>query len=117
MFVPIPKQNYNIYVKYDGSEWHDVFNEIVIEHQKGRLRGYENISLALSSAIRYYASSVVSENSIESNDGKNVNLNVIKKIILQYLVRKEERVPKDVKMIIRIKDVKGNKDHSHYYSN
>ena len=117
MFVPIPKQNYNIYVKYEGSEWQDVFNEIVLEHQKGRLRGYENISLALSSAIRYYASSVKRENTVGRDDGQNVNLSVIRKMITQYLTLNAEGTPKNLKMIIRIKDVKGNKDHSHYYLN
>jgi hypothetical protein len=117
MFVPVPKQNYNIYVKHEGSEWNDVLNEIVTKHQNARLGGYENISLALSSAIRYYASSVANENAVLKDDGQNVNLNVIRKIITQYLSLNTGSGPKNLKMIIRIKDVKGDKDHSHYYLN
>jgi hypothetical protein len=105
-------------VKYESGEWHDLFNEIVTKHQNNRLAGYENISLALSSAIRYYASSVENENTVLlKGDEKNTNLSVVKKIILQYLILNEEKAPKNVEMIIRIKDVKGNKEHSHYYKN
>ncbi len=117
MFVPIPKQNYNIYVKYDDGEWHDVFNEIVAKHQNNRLSGNENLSLALSSAIRYYASSVESKSMFLKDDGKNVNLNVIRKMILQYLTLNRGEAPKNLKMIIRIKEVKEKNEHSHYYLN
>lgn len=117
MFVPVPKQNFNIYVKYEGSEWHDVFNEIVTKHQTNRFRGYENISLSLSSAIRYYASSVESKNLMETDDGGNVSLKVIKKMIVRYITLNGGEEPRDLKMIIRIKDVKNDKDHSHYYLN
>lgn len=114
MFAPIPKQNYNIYVKYEGADWYDVFNEIVAKHQHNRLAGYENISLALSSAVRYYASSVNNESKVEQ-DSSNINLIVIKKIIMQHIDREIGRQPKDLELIIRIKDVNGSEDNAHYY--
>ena len=115
MFVPVPKQNFNIYVKYDGNNWHDVFNEIVLAHQRNRLGGCENLSLSLSSAVRYYASSVKYENSIEVYKGGNVNYDVLKKIITQYLSQKERSAPKKLEIIIRVINSYGHKDHSHYY--
>ncbi len=115
MFVPIPKQNFNIYVKYVGNDWHNVFNEIVLAHQRNRLGGYENLSLSFSNAVRYYASSVKNENSIETYKGGNVNYNVLLKIIVQYLSQKNGSRPKDLEVIIRIRNVHGSIDHSHYY--
>jgi hypothetical protein len=117
MFAPIPKQNYNIYVRYEGHDWHDVFNEVITAHQTNRFAGYENLSLSLSSAIRYYASSVESVNTYKVDDGSNVNLRVIEKILVKYISKKECAVPKNMETIIRIKDVDGTADHSHYYKN
>lgn len=116
MFVPIPKQNFNIYVKYDGSNWQDVFNEIVLKHQRNRLGGSENLSLSLSSAVRYYVSTVKNENTVEVYKGGNVNYDVLEKIIKQYLSQKNGGTPKKLEIIIRVKNSYGSKDHSHYYS-
>jgi len=115
MFVPVPKQNFNIYVKHDESEWHDVFNEVVLAHQRNRLAGHENLSIALSSAVRYYASSVKNENSVEVYKGGNTNYNVLAKIIRQYLLLENGKPPKNMEIIIRINDLYGNRFHSHYY--
>ncbi len=115
MFAPIPKQNFNIYVRHDGNKWHDVFNEIVLAHQRNRFGGYENISLSFSNAIRYYASSVKKENSIEVYKGGNENYNVLLKIIVHYLSQKNGSRPKDLEIIIRTSDSYGGKYNSHYY--
>ncbi len=115
MFVPVPKQNFNIYVKYDDSNWSDVFNEIVLAHQHNRLGGYENLALSFSSAVRYYSSSVKSENTVEVYKGGNTNYNVLAKIIAQYLLHKNGSAPKKLEIIIRIQDLYGHRYHSHYY--
>lgn len=117
MFAPIPKQNYNIYVRHEGHDWYDVFNEVVMAHQNNRFGAYENISISLSSAIRYYASSVESANTYKKDDGSNVNLKVIEKILIKYISKKEGAAPKNLEVIIRIRDVNGSGDHSHYYLN
>lgn len=117
MFAPIPKQNYTIYVRYDGHDWYDVFNEVVMAHQNNRFSGHENISISLSSAIRYYASSIESANTYKVDDGSNVNLKVIEKILIKYISKKDGTAPKNMETIIRIRDVDGSADHSHYYLN
>ena len=116
MFVPVPKQNFNIYVKYEGSNWGDVFNEVVLAHQRNRLGGYENFALSLSSAVRYYASSVKNENTFEVYKGGNVNYDVLEKIIKRHLSHKNGTEPKNLEIIIRVVNSYGNTQHSHYYS-
>lgn len=115
MFVPVPEQNFNIYVRYEGAEWQDVFNEVVTEHQCNRFGGHENISLAFSSAIRYYVQATENANLYMKDDEKNISLVVLKKIIKQYLTLKNGTAPKKTEIIIRVKDVRGDKDYSHYY--
>ncbi|HWY10543.1 MAG TPA: DUF5819 family protein [Bacteroidia bacterium] len=115
MFVPVPKQNFNIYVKYDGSEWHDMFSEIVLAHQRNRLGGYENLALSFSSAVRYYASSVKNENNAEIYKGGNTNYDVLEKMIVQYLKLKNGSAPENLEIIIRTGDSYGDRYHSHYY--
>lgn len=115
MFVPVPKQNFNVYVKYEGAEWQDVFAEVIASHQHNRFAGYENLFLSFSSALRYYASSVENKNTLTNYDDSNVNLKVIKKMVRQYLVHKNGTTPNNMEIIIRISDIHKNYEYSHYY--
>ena len=115
MFVPIPKQNYYVYIKYDDTEWKDLFYDLNSMHQRNRLKGHENLMLSLGNSARYYASSVKSENAIGEDDDSNIYFNVLKKIIVQYITLNSKNKPQNLQLIIRIKDTENNSDYSHYY--
>src|SRR5947208_757192 len=56
LFVPPPNCNYNLYVyrKEDKSQCKDLFSEILIKHQKNRLKGNQALLTALSNSIHYF---------------------------------------------------------------
>jgi hypothetical protein len=115
LFVPVPKENFNVYVKHAGQDWEDLFYEIYSKHQNNRLAGQEELMLALSNSLRYYASSVSDVSSIEKDDDSNINFMVLKKIIVNYYTLRSGNKPKDMEIIIRTKDISGRPDYSHYY--
>jgi hypothetical protein len=115
LFVPVPKENFNVYVKQDGQEWEDLFYNVYSAHQNNRLGGNEALMLALSNSLRYYASSVKGISGIEKDDDTNVNFTVLRKIVKNYYTLKFEKAPENLKIIIRIKDINKETDHSHYY--
>ncbi len=117
LFVPIPKQNFNIYVKYDktNNQWKDVFYEINSAHQKNRWGGNESLLLAFSNALRYYASSVEEKNEFSNFNNSNINFVILKKIIINYLNHVEKTDIKQLQMVIGIREAGKNKSHFHYY--
>lgn len=119
MFAPIPKQNFNVYIKYRTDkadvQWTDVFNTILSNHQKNRFAGNEALLLSFSNSLRYYASSVNEKSEIEKNDNSNINYIILKKIVVQYIGYKHGELPKQLEIIIGINDVERNIKHYHYY--
>jgi hypothetical protein len=56
MFVPPPSSNYNLFVEFEcgGLQKYDLFQKVLITHQKNRFNGSEPILLALSNTIHYF---------------------------------------------------------------
>lgn len=115
MFAPIPKQNFNVYVKHDSKDWKDIFYTVNSAHQKNRLAGNEALLLALSNSLRYYASSVEEITKSESDDASNINFVVLRKIVRNYLALENGTDVKNVEIIIGIKDVERKVKHYHHY--
>ena len=115
LFVPVPKENFNVYVKHDEQDWEDLFSKVYSSHQSNRLGGHEALMLALSNSLRYYASSVSETSGLEKDDDSNINFIVLKKIIASYYMVKNGEAPKNIQVIIRIKNINNRLDYSHYY--
>lgn len=119
LFVPTPKQNFSILVKYKtGSKtqnWIDIFYQLNSKHQNNRLAGNESLMLAFSNALRYFSSSVEETNGIIENKNSNINFVVLEKIISKYLSLKEKTELQNLEIIINIKSVNSSINHSHYY--
>lgn len=116
LFVPVPKENFNVYVKYEGGEWEDLFYKVYSYNQNNRFGGNEPIMLAFSNSLRYYASSVSETSSIEKDDDSNVNFVVLKKMITNYYKWKSNGSAKNFKVMIRIRNINGSLDYSHFYT-
>lgn len=119
MFVPVPKQNFNLYVRYEhdgaNTEWEDLFYTVNSAHQTNRLKGNEGLLLAVANSLRYYASSVKNESKLEKDDGTNINFEVIKNICTQYLYHRNGTEPQKLQVLIGITDVETNSRYFHYY--
>lgn len=116
MFVPVPTQNFNVYVRIHGEDWQDIISDINTKHQANRFGGDEATLLALSSALRFYSAAIKEERSeIIPDDKSNLNFEVIKKTIKGYLLSQEKRWPKGMDIIVRIKYANTSVDFSHYY--
>jgi len=115
LFVPVPKENFNIYVKYDGKDWEDFFYKVYSSNQNYRFGGDEALMLALSNSLRYYVSSVSETSAIEKDDDSNINFVVLKKIIYNYYKEKKGELPGNMEIIIRTKRINSEIDYSHYY--
>jgi hypothetical protein len=117
MFVPPPKQNFNIYVRDLKHDWVDVFYEVRTLHQNNRFAGYENLLLAMSSAVRFYASSADTISFVKTDHGNNVKLRVLEKILVSYLTLKNGAPPEHMEIIIRVKYLDTYTGYAHYYKN
>ncbi len=117
LFVPTPKQNFNIYVKYDktNNQWKDVFYQLNSAHQKNRLSGNESLLLGFSNALRYYASSVEEKNEFINLNNDNINFLILKKIVINYLNQVEKTDIKQLQILLGITEAGSNKQHFHYY--
>ncbi len=120
LFVPTPKQNFSIYVKYNAGQktqdWTDIFYEINSKHQSNRFAGNESVLLAFSNALRYFSSSVPAVSEKMEGENTNINFIVLEKIIEKYLNNKEQVQVKDLKLIINIRSISEQKGHSHFWS-
>lgn len=117
MFVPIPKQNFNIYIRDEEHGWEDIFGQTLNEHQCNRLGGNENLLLSLVAGVHYYASSVGATNFIATDDGSNPYLKVLEKVLTGYMTSKYGKRPVKMETIIRIHDLSSHKIYAHYYKN
>jgi hypothetical protein len=115
LFAPVPKENFNVYVKHDGGEWEDLFYKLYSSNQNNRFGGNEALMLAFSNSLRYYASSVSELSSKEDDDDTNVNFVVLKKMIVNYYRSGKNPEVKNLEVIIRIRNINGRSDYSHYY--
>ena len=115
LFVPVPKENFNVYVKIDSGKWEDVFQKIVQDHQTNRLVGNENIMIAFSNSLRYYVSSVSDKSMIMPDDGSNINFVVLKKIIKQYYHVKANTEIRNMDVIVITRSITAGKEYAHYY--
>jgi hypothetical protein len=118
LFVPSPKQNFKVLVKYKihgvERDWQDIFFEINSKHQNNRLRGKEAILLALSNSLRYYSGSVKEESAIESKD-ENVNYKVLEKMVSKCISNFEGTEPRELEILVGIYSTKSKLSHFHYY--
>lgn len=113
LFVPVPNENFNVYVKVKGEKWEDVFQNLVRKHQSNRFAGNEDLMLAFSNGLRYYASAVNETSAIMKDDGSNINFVVIKKLALDYYkIKSNQRVEE---IIIVTKCISGAPYYAHYY--
>ena len=106
LFVPPPKENFNLFVKYRTSkkqqDWKDLFFEIDAKHQNNRLAGNEAILLSLSNALRYY-SNIPRKNFVYKDRLDDIELTILKRIIIGYINIQEKEFPQDLDIIIHIK--------------
>ncbi|MGZ3931501.1 MAG: DUF5819 family protein [Bacteroidia bacterium] len=118
LFVPPPKQNFNLYVRYrvqgQQREWRDLFAELNAAHQKNRFSG-EALLLAFSNSLRYYATSAKEQNEVFSDKTADLNFSVLEKITEAYLSHAEKSPLANLEIIVRIKYTDAGNDHSHYY--
>lgn len=116
MFVPVPTQNFNVYVKIKGEEWKDIIYDINTKHQANRFGGNEATLLSLSSALRFYSSTIKEEQSkLVSDDNSNLNFEVVERIIRSYVMSENKNRPASMDIIIRVRYANTKVDFVHYY--
>ena len=117
MFVPVPKLNFNIYVRDDEHGWEDIFASTILKHQNNRFNGNENLNLSLVAGAHYYASSVSADSFVTKDEGLNPYLGVLKKILTGYWITKYGKAPLHMETIVKIQEINSGKIYVHYYKN
>lgn len=119
MFAPVPKQNFNLYVKYfsngEWKQWEDIFYTINSVHRTNRFTGNEAILLALGNSLRYYATTAEEKNKILNDGQSNVHYLVLEKVIKSYLYHRNTKMPDKLQVIIGLHDLERNLKYYHYY--
>jgi hypothetical protein len=117
MFVPVPKQNFKVFMKDDRHQWIDIFSEVIDAHQRNRLGSHENTFLSMSSALRYYAASSEPKSFLRRNNGYSTDLLVLYQVLVGYWQWKYKERPKYTELIIMISDAQTGVSYAHYYKN
>jgi hypothetical protein len=107
LFVPPPDCNYYLYVynKDQSPQVIDVFNEILTQHQKNRLKGYEPLLIALSNSIYYFEKEAEAQNFTIGKATKNENYSIMEKIAKSYLKSTKKADTKNSKFILFVKSL------------
>ncbi len=115
LFVPPPNSNYNLFVINENNVTEDVFNEIVEQHQRNRLSGYEPLVIAISTAIHYFEKEALEQNFNGGEVKNNQKFMILQRVVKNYLQDKKHANLKEVKIILSEKSI-NNKSPRIYYN-
>lgn len=92
LFVPAPKANHFLYVRYQQentwSTWSDILNEEII-HQKQRIiKGDEMVVLSISTVFHYAKGALTQTNFTSQNTHLNTEVYILNYLVNNYLVNK-----------------------------
>jgi len=129
LFVPPPNCNYNLYVYFPQKEksnaanttldttdlkYFDVFDEIVENHQKNRLKGYEPLLIALSNSIHYFEKEAEEQKFTAGKVEHNVNFDIIEKFVKNYVKVVKHNNTNGLKMILLVNPTNNGKQRVYY---
>lgn len=87
LFAPAPNTNYKLFVEYEdkGKQKTDLFQEILLQHQSNRFKGYGPLLLAFSNTIHYFEKSTELQNKLNGPIKDDTYFSILEKSVLNYL--------------------------------
>lgn len=87
LFVPPPNTNYKLFVEYEDNGTHraDIFEEILIQHQSNRFKGYELFVIAFTNSIHYFEKSTQQLKALNGPINNDINFKLVENSALKYL--------------------------------
>ena len=93
LFVPPPNTNYRLFVEYEDLESDryriqkkiDVFQEILLNHQSNRFKGYGPLLLSFSNSIHYFEKNTRQQKSLNGPIQNDAYFDIIEKSTLNYI--------------------------------
>lgn len=87
LFVPIPDANYKLFCEFEnnGKQIVDVFEEITIQHQTNRLKGYEPLIVAFSNSFHFFKNTNNYSAILNGPIKNDLNFSIIEHAAINYL--------------------------------
>jgi len=87
LFVPAPNTNYKLFVAYEdhGIQRTDLFQEILIQHQSNRFKGYGPLVLAFSNTIHFFEKSTELKKKLNGPVKNDKYFQILETSVLNYL--------------------------------
>jgi hypothetical protein len=116
LFVPPPNVNYKLFVEYDdhGIQKKDIFQEILLQHQKNRLKGYGPLLLAFSNSIHYFEKATEQTKQLNGPIKDDKYFEIIEKSALNYLKHTYGNGIKDLKLTLVIEDIHSRRQRAYF---
>lgn len=95
VFVPPPKQNYQLFVRVKENEkwrqWTDVFSDIIQQHKKNPVKGNELLMLTFSNTLRY-SSAELTVSKLYDGALNSTSLNSLYATIYKYIKNQQSAI-------------------------
>jgi len=116
LFVPPPNTNYKLFVEYEdkGIQTKDVFEELLIQHQSNRLKGYGPLLLAFSNSIHYFEKNTELQKSLNGPIKNDLYFQIIEKSALNYLKSTRKINIEKIKMRLVVQTLGSNTEKIYF---
>jgi hypothetical protein len=107
LFVPAPTSNYKLYAEFEnnGKQKADVFNEVVIQHQSNRLKGYGPLLLALSNSIHYFEKTTHAREALNGPITGDAYFHIVEHFVKNYVQYTRKVHLEKLKIILVVEDI------------
>jgi hypothetical protein len=107
LFVPAPTTNYKLYASFEnhGKQEADVFNEIVVQHQSNRLKGYGPLLLAISNSIHYFEKTTEAREKMNGPITGDAYFRIIEHGAKNYIQHTRHVQLEKIKLILVVEDI------------
>ncbi len=116
LFVPAPNTNYHLYAEYEdhGPKRKDVFEEILLNHQRNRLKGYGPLVIAFTNSIHYFEKNTELLQPLNGPVKNDLYFKMVENSTLQYLKNTLQENIKEVKIKLVVESIDTGKSRVYY---
>lgn len=107
LFVPAPSTNYKLYAEFEnhGKQQADVFNEIVVQHQANRLKGYGPLLLAISNGIHYFEKTTSARKKVNGPIAGDAYFDIVEHFAKNYIQHTRHVCLEKIKLILIVEEI------------
>jgi hypothetical protein len=116
LFVPPPDCNYRLFAEYEnkGTRKKDIFQEVLLQHQNNRFKGYGPLLLAFSNSIYYFEKTTELQKQLNGPVLRDSYFEIIENTALNYLRATEHKKIEKAKLLLVIENINSGTSRVYY---